>query len=138
MNQHIQTIYTQLYEIEERLRESPQTDGAGDDNDDTQTVNIEQNSDVFQVPQKTETGELRERNRQRAAVYIAKTMEDAYSQADLRDLCFAFDIDYESVEGETKRDKIRAFVRHFYHRNTLRVLVEFLEGDRPERIWRVR
>ena len=100
------------------------------------SVNVEPESDVFDVPTKTETGQFREQRRKRAAVHIAQTMEQAYSLDDLRDLCFAFHIDYESIEGEGKREKIRAFVRHFYHRKTLRVLVEFLEGDRPNEVWR--
>jgi hypothetical protein len=129
-----------LYQLVQALEKRPLPDETQPEppESDTSPVNVEHASDVFEVPNKSETGELRERRRKRAAVHIANEMEDAYSQADLRDLCFAFDIDYESVEGETKRDKIRAFVRHFYHRNTLRVLVEFLEGDRPERIWRVK
>lgn len=106
--------------------------------DEPPAVNVEPHSDVFDVPAKTETGELRDRRRKRAAVHIANTMEQAYSLDDLRDLCFAFHIDYESIEGEGKREKIRAFVKHFYHRKTLRVLVEFLEGDRPNEVWRVK
>lgn len=105
---------------------------------ETPAVNVEPHSDVFDVPTKTETGELRDRRRKQAAVHIATTMESAYSLDDLRDLCFAFHIDYESIEGEGKREKIRAFVRHFHHRKTLRVLVEFLEGDRPNEVWRVK
>lgn len=106
--------------------------------DEYESVNVEMHSDVFDVPTRTETGELREKRRKQAAVYVARTMEDAYNHDDLRQLCFVFHIDYESVPGETKREKIRSLVRHFYHRNTLKVLVEFLERDRQHWVWRKR
>jgi len=90
------------------------------------------------VPTKTDTGELRERQRRRAAVYIAKAMEIAYSMDELHKLCYDMGIDCESIEGDTKQSKIRALVSHFYRRRTLRVFVEFLEGDRPNEVWRIK
>jgi hypothetical protein len=64
-------------------------------------------------------------------------MEHAYNLDELSGLCFAFQIDFESIPGETKQEKIRALVGHFYRRRPLQVFIEFLEGDRPNEVWRI-
>lgn len=101
-------------------------------------VNVESGSDVFAVPAKTDTGKLREQRRREAAIYIAKTMDKVYSNDELYKLCYDMGIDCESIPGDTKQLKIRALVGHFYRRRTLRVFVEFLEGDRPNEVWRIK
>lgn len=86
---------------------------------------------------KTDTGRLREERRVQEAVRVADVMEQAYDEEELRDLCFSMGIDYESVSGNTKQGKVRAIVSHFYRRDTLDIFVEFLEGDRPNRMWQL-
>lgn len=98
----------------------------------------ESDSGVFVIPKRqTDTGKLRAENKHKQAAHTAVTMEQAYSEADLRTLSFDMGIDYESLPGEEKREKIRAIVGHFYRRNTLQIFIEFLEGDRPNWKWRV-
>lgn len=97
----------------------------------------EAGSDVFVIPKrKTETGKLREEQRKREAGHLLQTMDQAYSDNELHDLCFAWGIDYESISGDNKRAKIRSIIGHFYRRNTMQIFIDFLEGDRPDWSWR--
>jgi hypothetical protein len=66
-------------------------------------------------------------------------MERAYSLDEFMTLCFAFGLDFELIRGETKREKIRTFVGHFYRRRTLQVLIGLLESEeeRPNETWRL-
>lgn len=72
-----------------------------------------------------------------AAVFVADVMEQAYDESELRDLSFSMGIDYESIAGETRRNKVRSLVSHFFRRNTLDIFIDFLEGDRPNWRWRL-
>jgi hypothetical protein len=65
-------------------------------------------------------------------------MMQAYSRAELAQLCFDLGVDYESLDGNEKQGKIRALVLHFYRRKTMDVFAGFLEGDRPEWVWRLK
>lgn len=104
---------------------------------DVATIVNESESGIFIVPKReTDTGKLRDERRKHQAGHIIKTMQKAYDLNDLRALCLDFMMDYESIEGDTKREKIISFVEHFYKRNTLEVLTEFLEGDRENYNWR--
>lgn len=62
-------------------------------------------------------------------------MQRAYSDEELKDLCFEMGIDYESVDGLTKQGRIRALVGHFYRRDTLTDFIEFIAADRPNYKW---
>lgn len=97
----------------------------------------ESKSGIFIIPRTTDTGKLRDEQRQKQAGHLVKTMLKAYDLEDLRALCFTFGIDYDSVEGDTKKSKIISFILHFYKNNTLQIITEFLEGDREKWNWRV-
>lgn len=84
----------------------------------------------------TSTGKLWGQQRKEQAIHLFITLKKAYSENDFRELCFLFGIDYDSMSGETKPLKMQAFVNHYYTRNQLGVLTNFLEGDRPEWNWR--
>lgn len=104
---------------------------------DVAVIVNESDSGIFIVPKRdTDTGKLRSQRREYQKQHIIKTMQQAYGLDDLRALCLDFMMDYESISGETRRDKIISFVEHFYKRNTLEVLTEFLEGDRENYNWR--
>lgn len=104
---------------------------------DVATIVNESESGIFIVPKReTDTGKLRNKRREYQKQHIIKTMQKAYGLNDLRTLCLDFMMDYESIAGETRQDKIISFVEHFYKRNTLEVLTEFLEGDRENYNWR--
>lgn len=62
----------------------------------------------------------------------------AYSESEFNRLCWDMDIDYESIKGETKPEKMLEFVKDFYRHNRLEVLADFLAGDRPEHEWRLK
>lgn len=105
---------------------------------DVTAVVKESESGIFIIPKKdTETGKLRDKRRQEQAAHLVRTMLKAYDLDDLRALCFDFGIDYDSIEGDTKKSKIISFILHFYKNNTLQIITDFLEGDRENYNWRV-
>ena len=97
----------------------------------------ESKSGIFIIPKTTDTGKLKDEQRQKQAGHLVKTMLLAYDLDDLRALCFTFGIDYDSIEGDTKKSKIISFILHFYKNNTLQIITEFLEGDREKWNWRI-
>lgn len=82
----------------------------------------------------SDTGRLRERQKQLAA-RTARLMTEYFSESEIRSLCMDFQIDYESIDGDNKVDKIRALVLHFYRHNTLDVFIDFLGAQRPAVDW---
>jgi hypothetical protein len=97
----------------------------------------ESKSGIFIIPKTTDTGKLRDEQRQKQAGHLVRTMLKAYDLEDLRALCFDFGIDYDSIDGDTKKNKIISFIMHFYKNDTLQIITEFLEGDREKWNWRV-
>ena len=105
---------------------------------DVTSIVSESESGIFIIPKReTETGKLRESARKQQAAHLARTMQKAYSLDDLRALCFDFGIDYDSIEGDDKRNKIISFVLHFYRNNTLEIITDFLAADKENYNWRV-
>ena len=103
--------------------------------DVTAVVN-ESESGIFIIPKReTDTGKLRDRRRKEQAAHLVRQMQKAYDLDDLRALCFDFGIDYDSIEGDTKKSKIISFVLHFYKNNTLQIITDFLAADRPNYKW---
>ena len=103
--------------------------------DVTAVVN-ESESGIFIIPKReTDTGKLRDRQRKEQAAHLVRQMQEAYDSDDLRALCFDFGIDYDSIEGDTKKNKIISFVLHFYKNNTLQIITDFLAADRPNYKW---
>ena len=103
--------------------------------DVTAVVN-ESESGIFIIPKReTDTGKLRDRRRKEQAAHLVRQMQRAYDLDDLRALCFDFGIDYDSIEGDTKKNKIISFVLHFYKNNTLQIITDFLAADRPNYKW---
>lgn len=58
-----------------------------------------------------------------------------FDDGELRDLCFDFGFDYQSLPGEGKRDKAREIVRYFTHRNRLDELEAYCRQQRPDSPW---
>lgn len=105
---------------------------------DVTAVVGESESGIFIIPKReTDTGKLRDRRRKEQAAYLVRQMQKAYDLDDLRALCFDFGIDYDSIEGDTKKSKIISFVLHFYKNNTLEIITDFLAADRPNYNWRI-
>ena len=103
--------------------------------DVTAVVN-ESESGIFIIPKRqTDTGKLRDRQRKEQAAHLVRQMQEAYDSDDLRAFCFDFGIDYDSIEGDTKKNKIISFVLHFYKNNTLQIITDFLAADRPNYKW---
>ena len=103
---------------------------------DVTAVVSESESGIFIIPKReTDTGKLRDRRRKEQAAHLVRQMQRAYDLDDLRALCFDFGIDYDSIEGDTKKSKIISFVLHFYKNNTLQIITDFLAADRPNYKW---
>ena len=103
---------------------------------DVTAVVSESESGIFIIPKReTDTGKLRDRRRKEQAAHLVRQMQRAYDLDDLRALCFDFGIDYDSIEGDTKKNKIISFVLHFYKNNTLQIITDFLAADRPNYKW---
>ena len=62
-------------------------------------------------------------------------MDEAFDMDELRDLAFELQIDFENMEGETKKQKIRSIVGHYYRMNLLEVFIGNLEAERPDHDW---
>lgn len=59
----------------------------------------------------------------------------AFDAGELEDLCFQFDIDYQSLRGETKDERARALVEYFRRRHALELLLERCIELRPNLPW---
>ncbi len=62
-------------------------------------------------------------------------MADCLDMNEVRDLCFDLQVDFENLLGERKIDKIKALVGLFYRQNLLDVLINWLQGIRPDVEW---
>lgn len=83
---------------------------------------------------KSDTGRLDEERRQKARK-TAKLILDTFNEAELIELCLDFDISYEDIEGESRREKVLQLVNYFYRRRTLEVFIHWLSGQRPHVAW---
>ncbi|MFQ5421008.1 MAG: SAVED domain-containing protein [Anaerolineae bacterium] len=66
---------------------------------------------------------------------LVQKIETGFNDSELRDLCFRLAVDYETVAGRTKRDKIRELVLHMQRHGTLDALVATAAGLRPRMQW---
>lgn len=94
----------------------------------------ELDSGKWVIPKKGDTGPLAQRRKERA-LRVIRLMVDTFNEAELRELCMDFFLDPEDLEGETRKEHIVSFVKHFYNRNTLDVLINWLMGIRPNVKW---
>lgn len=102
----------------------------------TEEVNLD--SGVWLAPrEKTDTGELRSKRRKELANHTFWTMRKSFSDSEFRVLAFTFNIDPDDLPGDTLAEKILAFVNHHYRHNRLRMLVDYLDGTRPEQKWKI-
>lgn len=63
-------------------------------------------------------------------------MNDAFNEPEFKLLAFTFNLNYDNLPGDTLQEKILAFVDYHYRTNRLRMLVDFLDGTRPDRKWK--
>lgn len=62
-------------------------------------------------------------------------LQDHFSETELREICFDFHIDYESLTGRGKREKIMEIVLYFERRGLLFELIETCRKLRPHILW---
>lgn len=86
---------------------------------------------------KTDTGELRSKQRKELANHTFWTMRKAFNEVEFRVLAFTFNIDPDDLPGDTLAEKIMAFVNHHYRHNRMRMLVDYLDGVRPDWDWKI-
>jgi hypothetical protein len=83
---------------------------------------------------KTDTGKLRSQQTKKANETL-KLMNIYFNIDELHDLCFELQVDFDNLPCERKIDKIKGLVGLFYRQNLLDVLVNWLEGVKPNVNW---
>jgi hypothetical protein len=58
-------------------------------------------------------------------------LNDAFSLAELEDLCFQLNIDWENLRGDVKKAKARALVQYCERRGSLKALRALVASERP-------
>lgn len=66
---------------------------------------------------------------------LAQLMDKTLDLDAIRDICFEFGVDFEHLEGDEKRGKIRSLIIYFYQRKTLPLLADHLQLIRPNTQW---
>ncbi|MEM7114252.1 MAG: hypothetical protein AAF614_17590, partial [Chloroflexota bacterium] len=62
--------------------------------------------------------------KQEDLTYLRQKIIRHFSSSELQDLCFDLGIDYESLDGVAKKDKVRELISYAIRRNQLQVLIE--------------
>jgi hypothetical protein len=62
---------------------------------------------------------------------LRDALDNGYSDAELRDLCFELEVDYEDLPGEGQSAKARELVLFCKRRGLLATLVQYVMRDRP-------
>lgn len=86
------------------------------------------------IPRQTDTGKL-EAERRAKARQTTELILDTFSEAELRELCLDFNLNYEDIPGQSRRERVVQLVDYFYRRRTLDVLIHWLSGKRPRTQW---
>lgn len=66
---------------------------------------------------------------------LALLMDQTLDMDSIREICFEFGVDFESLDGTQKRAKLRALILYFYQRKTLPLLADHLQLIRPNTQW---
>lgn len=66
---------------------------------------------------------------------LAQEIETRFNESEIRDLCFKLEVDYESIQGNNKPDKVRELVLHLDRRLRTKELIEILATLRPNVEW---
>lgn len=68
-------------------------------------------------------------------VKLLEMLRIHFNETELRDICFALDIDYEDLPGTSKPDKTRELIAYAERRGELPQLLATCEGLRPHVSW---
>lgn len=133
LQERLQSHEIRLTAVEHRLEEG---DGDRDHLDDVEARLTAVERKTAWMPDRTDTGRLRHMNQEKAR-RTAYLIDKHFNENELRELCMDFQLDYENIEGETKKEKALELTMHFHRRNTLEVLISWLGGDgmRPGVDW---
>ena len=82
-----------------------------------------------------DTGPLIKQQRARWLVRLRDLMCQYFSEGELENLCFDFGIDYEMINGGTKRQAVRKIITYFARRDTVELMVSRLQELRPSVLW---
>ena len=78
---------------------------------------------------------LLQQQKVRWLVRLTDLMETHFNEAELRDLCFDFGVNYSDVAGETMGDTVRGLATWFERRDTTAVLASRMAELRPSAPW---
>ena len=68
-------------------------------------------------------------------VRLREALALAFSDEELRTLCFDLGLEYDDLPGETRAGKARELVAHFARREELGGLLEVVAKRRPNMLW---
>lgn len=63
---------------------------------------------------------------------LRKALIEHFNESELRTLCFDLGVDYDALTGDSKADKSRELVGHFWRRGHLISLVQMIESLRSD------
>lgn len=86
-------------------------------------------------PPKPDTGDLAEKHEHQKAIRVIELVSESFNRAEIRELCFDFNIEYDDLPGESRSEKVFELVGYFQRRNTLDVFIEWCAKLRPKVQW---
>lgn len=69
--------------------------------------------------------------------YLHRAMTQAFDEEELKTLCFALGIDYDSLRGEGKDARMRELIGYYMRRDKLTDLTQAIYTQRPNLFWEV-
>ena len=66
---------------------------------------------------------------------LRQQIDQLFNDSELQNLCLTVGVDYESLTGETKQDKVRQLILHCNRHGTIQTLIEACRQERPHITW---
>lgn len=73
---------------------------------------------------------------QQLLTHLQENLNSRFNDSELRDLCFYLEVDYESLSGDRKNDKVRELVTYLERRSRIPKLIDKCSSLRPNIDWR--
>ncbi len=71
----------------------------------------------------------------RDILQLYRKMEPVFNESELQELCFELNVDFESLNGSNRLDKLRALITYMNRRQELPTLVKRCQKLRPHQNW---
>jgi hypothetical protein len=84
---------------------------------------------------KPDTGDLAKKHEHQKVLRVIELVSESFNRAEIRELCFDFNIEYDDLPGESRGERVLELVTYFQRRNTLDVFIEWCAKLRPKIQW---